>query len=265
LIKKHLVSPPRIDYKGGVAERTIFPNAPITEALLDIRAQLPAQANLAQLATYHDSVKDLYPTKRERHSWQGGFKLNPPGDIEVLQSQGGPDGYLFTSTDGKQIVQARLDGFTFNRLKPYDRWETFRDEARRLWQLYVRVADPKQVTRAALRYINRIEIPLPMKDFKDYILTLPEIAPGLPQGLDKFLMQLVIPLPDTPAKAVITATMEAVTDTDKLPLIFDIDVFRVAAFNVTDEEVWQVFEELHDLKNNIFFESITPKAKELFQ
>lgn len=248
-----------------MAERTIFPNAPITEALLDIRVQLPAEANLAQLATYHDFVKEGYPTKRERHSWQGGFKLNPPGDIEVLQSQGGPDGYLFTSTDGKQIVQARLDGFTFNRLKPYDRWETFRDQARQLWQHYVRVANPKQVTRTALRYINRIEIPLPMKDFKDYILTFPEIASGLPQGLEKFLMQLVIPLPDTPAKAVITATMEPVTDTNKLPLIFDIDVFRVAALDVKDEEAWQVFEKLHDLKNNIFFKSITAKAKELFQ
>jgi len=65
--------------------------------------------------------------------------------------------------------------------------------------------------------------------------------------------------------AVITQTMEAVTDANKLPLIFDIDVFRVAAFEVKDEGVWQVFEKLRDLKNNIFFKSITPKAKELFQ
>lgn len=248
-----------------MAEWTVFPNAPITEALLDIRVQLPVEVNLARLAAYYDSVKELYPTKRERHSWQGGFKLNPPGNIEVLQSLGGPDGYLFTSTDGKQIVQARLDGFTFNRLKPYDKWETFRDEARQLWHLYVQIADPKQVTRAALRYINRIEIPLPMKDFRDYILTLPEIAPGLPQGLEKFLMQLVIPVPDTPAMAVITQTMEPVTDTNKVPLIFDIDVFREAALDVKGEEVWQAFEKLRNLKNNIFFKSITPKAKELFR
>lgn len=248
-----------------MAEWTTFPNAPITEALLDIRVQLPAEVNLARLAMYYDSVKERYPTKRERHSWQGGFKLNPPGNVEVLQSQGGPDGYLLTSTDGKQIVQARLDGFTLNRLKPYDRWETLRDQARQLWQLYVQVAEPQQITRAALRYINRIEIPLPMKDFKDYILTLPEIAPGLSQGLERFLMQLVIPVPDAPTKAVITQTMEPVTDTNKVPLIFDIDVFREAAFDVKGEEVWQAFEKLRDLKNNIFFKSITPKAKELFR
>ena len=42
------------------------------------------------------------------------------------------NGYIFASSDERQIFQARLDGFSFSRLAPYDRWETFRDEARRL-------------------------------------------------------------------------------------------------------------------------------------
>jgi len=248
-----------------VAEWTTFPNAPITEALLDIRVQLPEDVNLAQLATFYDSVKERYPNKRERLSWQGGMKLTPTGDVEVIQSQGGPDGYLLTSSDGKQIVQVRLDAFTSNRLRPYDRWETFRDEARDLWELYVKVAQPKQITRTALRYINRIEIPLPMRDFKDYILTVPEIAAELPQGLAKYLMQLVIPVPEIPATAIITEAMEPAAEPTKVPLIFDIDVFSSKVFEVKDGEWWQVFEKLRDLKNNIFFRSITDKTKELFQ
>ena len=244
---------------------TTFPNAPITEALLDIRVQLPAEVNLAQLTTFFDSVKERYPNKRERQSWQGGLKLGSAGDVEVIQSQGGPDGYLFTSSDGKQIVQARLDGFTFNKLKPYDRWETFRDEAQNLWQLYVKVAQPKQIIRTALRYINRIEVPLPMRDFKDYILTVPEIAGGLPQGLAKYLMQLVIPVPEIPATAIITEAMEPTVVPTNVPLIFDIDVFCLKPFAINDTEVWQAFEKLRDLKNDVFFKSITDKTKELFR
>lgn len=178
---------------------------------------------------------------------------------------GGPDGYLFTSVDGRQVVQARLDGFTFSRLKPYDKWEALRDEARELWQHYVQIASPETVTRVALRYINRIEIPLPMRDFKDYILTTPEIAPALPQGLDSFFMRLVIPDSKTQAVGIVTETVEPVDESGKrLPLIFDIDVFRTAAFNVQDNAMWETFENLHDLKNEIFFKSITSKAKELF-
>lgn len=249
-----------------MVEPTRFPNAPITEALLDIRVKLPLQTDLAKLAAFHDTIKQRYPAKQERVSWRGHIEIKASPVAQVSQSAaGGPDGYLFTSVDGRQVVQARLDGFTFSRLKPYDKWEALRDEARELWQHYVRIASPETVTRVALRYINRIEIPLPMRDFKDYILTTPEIAPDLPQGLDSFFMRLVIPDPKAQAVAIVTETVEPVDESsNRLPLIFDIDVFRMAAFNVQDKTLWETLDQLHDLKNDIFFKSITLKAKELF-
>lgn len=243
-----------------------FPNAPITEALIDIRVKLPSQTDVAKLAAFHDSIKQRYPAKQERVSWRGHIEVKASPVAHASQSAaGGPDGYLFTSADGRQVVQARLNGFTFSRLKPYDKWETLRDEAHELWEQYIRTASPEVVTRVALRYINRIEIPLPMRDFKDYILTTPEIAPELPQGLDSFFMRLVIPDPKAQAAAIVTETVEPIDESsNRLPLIFDIDVFRTAAFNVQDSVMWETFEILHDLKNDIFFKSITPKAKELF-
>ena len=247
-----------------LAERELFRNAPITEALLDIRAILPDHTGLDQLASFHDSVRDRYPNKRDRKIWTGSIHVRAEGP-EIAGSSGGIDGFLFSSVDGKNIVQCRLDGFTFNRLKPYDKWETFREEAFKLWQSYVRIAAPKEITRVALRYINRIEIPLPITDFKDYVLTGPEIAPGLPQGLTGFFMQLTIPITDIPAQAIVTETIEPITETKRLPFILDIDVCRQAAFNVAEHDAWEVFEKLHDLKNHIFFKSITPKARELFR
>ena len=250
-----------------MVETTRFPNAPITEALLDIRVTLPAQTDLAKLATFHNAIKQQYPSKQERLAWRGHVEIKASPVPEVSQSATGePDGYLFTSVDGRQVVQARLDGFTFSRLKPYDKWTTLRDEAQELWQHYVRIASPETVTRVALRYINRIEIPIPMRDFKDYILTTPEIAPDLPQGLGSFFMRLVIQDPNAQAVAIVTETMEPIDESrNRLPLIFDIDVFRMAAFNIQDNAMWEAFEYLHDLKNDIFFRSITLKAKELFQ
>lgn len=248
-----------------MADRTIFPNAPITEALLDIRVTLPEDTRLEQLATFYEGIKENYPNKRERISWQGGFEIEE-GHPKIFEPRGGPDGYMFTSSDGKQIVQARLDGFTFNRLKPYDRWESFRDQSRHFWQIYVDLAKPLQITRTALRYINRIEIPLPMRDFKDYIRTLPEIAPELPQGLERYVMQLYIPVVEVPAMALVTQRMDPVAqDSPVVPLIFDIDVIHPHPLDVNSEEVWEMFEKLHDLKNDIFFKSITEKAKHLFQ
>ena len=51
----------------------------------------------------------------------------------------------------KQLVQARANGFTAHRLAPYEGWETFRHEARRLWDVYRQTVRPK-VARVAVRY-----------------------------------------------------------------------------------------------------------------
>jgi len=247
-----------------MVEREIFGNAPITEALLDIRVVLPENTRLEQLLPFQERVKEWYPNKRDRKLWKSRFHLKEEGP-EISGAVGGADGFFLSSLDGKNIVQCRLDGFTFNRLKPYDKWETMRDEASRLWHDYVSIALPTRITRVALRYINRIEIPLPMNDFKDYSLTGPEIAPGLPQGLAGFFLQLRIPIAETSTQVIVTETIEPITESKRLPFILDIDVFREAAYQVHEPAAWDVLEKLHELKNEVFFKSITPKARELFR
>lgn len=247
-----------------MSEYTVFPNAPITEALLDIRVELPEDVTLARLEVFHDLVKDSFPEKQERISFTTDLKLSQEG-AQALSTSGGPEGYLFRSPTGKKIVQARLDGFTFNKLKPYENWKVFRSEARELWNQYFQITDPIKITRIALRYINKIEIPLPIKDFKEYILTTPEIAPKLPQGLAYFFMRLDIPNPDIGANAIITQTMENPTENQRLPLIFDIDVFQNTTYIGNKTEIWEEFEKLRSFKNDLFFNSITEKTKELFK
>jgi uncharacterized protein (TIGR04255 family) len=78
-------------------------------------------------------------------------------------------------------------------------------------------------------------------------------------------MQLVLPNNDIGATATIVQTMEKPTPEDKLPLIFDIDVWRLAKYTDNTATMWDEFEKLRDFKNNIFFSSITDKAKELFK
>ena len=235
-------------------------NSPIVEAILDIYVKLPNEFTIGNLKELHKSVKKSFPEKQKRIAHALNFNISPEG----VESSGKPDGYLFRSITENKIVQARKDGFSFNKLKPYQNWKTFRTEARKLWNLYFKIAKPLEITRIALRYINRIEIPLPINDFKNYILTNPELAPKLPQKLEFFFMQLVIPKPDISAKAIIIQTIESPVN-NNLPLIFDINVFHEAKFIGNKSEIWEEFEKLHVFKNNIFFDSLTEKAKGLFK
>jgi uncharacterized protein (TIGR04255 family) len=154
-----------------------------------------------------------------------------------------------------------------NKLKPYARWESLRDEARTLWEDYVSVARPNVVRRIALRYINRLELPLPITDFKEYVRTAPDIAPGIPQAISGFFLRLEIPHPNG-VLALVTEAIEPVekrASGDIVPFILDIDVIRQETLSPEAPDLWEKLEELRDVKNEIFFKTITPKTEALFQ
>ena len=240
-----------------------FPNAPITEALLDIKVQQQEGVTLDDLKELHPKLKVRFPEITEQRVFAAKFKVGK----EPAYSPG-PDltlGYLFRSQEEKKVVQYRLNGFTFNKLKPYESWSALKSEAKELWEPYFEKVKPIKILRIALRYINRIEVPLPIKHFNEYILTNPEIAPKLPQHVSHFLMRIELPNEEIPATAMITMTMERPDKPKNLPLIFDIDVFQQVEYKKITDIIWNDFDKLRNFKNDIFFDSITEKTKELFR
>ena len=243
----------------------LFPNPPITESVLEILVKLPNTINIETFKKSHkDLLSERFPESLELREFSAGVKISK--EPSLLPPKNTAIGYHFKSTPNNKLVQFRLNGFAFNKLKPYHNWRSFSSEAKELWVLYRKIAKPMKITRISLRYINRIEVPFPFRDFNEYILTNPQIAPKLPQSVSSFFMRLEVPNDDIPAIAIIIQTMEKPTKDKKLPLILDIDVIREFEYNKKNiSKIWKDFEELHDFKNDIFFNSITDKTKELFR
>lgn len=241
-----------------------FPNAPITEAILDIQVTYPSPVEPARLEAFQDLIRASYPVKQGRTKWQGEIHLGEGAVAQAVRQRA--QGFLFRSADEHRAVQARQDGFTFNWLKRYESWEALRDEARPHWERYRDTFNPEAVTRLGLRYINRIEIPLPFTDFRDYVKTAPDVAPGLPQGVSALFMRLEIPDVERALMGIITETFQAPMDDGKrLPFIFDIDVVSGATFEPNSNAIWETFEKMRDYKNQIFFNSMTEEAFGLFR
>lgn len=239
-----------------------YQKPPITEAIIDLRVELPPASNVIELNKAHGGEEVTYPTVEQLYAAFGQMQIGP----QVSATAGSQHiGYLFRSGEGRQIYQARLDGFTMSRLAPYENWESLRDEARRLWDIYRSVANPSKVSRVAVRYINRIDIPLPLKDFKDYLRTAPEVSPDLPQGLAGYFMQLTIPLEDITSLALINETIIEPASQNVVSVVLDIDIFRNAELPADEEGIWAFFGELRNRKNDVFEACITDEARELFQ
>lgn len=248
-----------------MAEYTFLSNAPITEALIDIRVKIKEDFDVERFQTLHKAISGQYPDKKARHRWEGRFEFKKGGET-VSSGSEMIDGYIFTSADQHQVFQTRIDGFTFNRLKPYDKWDTFRDEAKRLWKLYSNLVSP-EISRVALRFINKFDIPLSPQsvlNFSEYLTAAPIVPEGLPQGVNSFLTRVVIQDPEMDAAAIILQAFEQIIDPRFLPVILDIDVFKKKE-SISEQEAWQSLERLRHFKNDIFFRSITEKTKELFK
>ena len=96
-------------------------------------------------------------------------------------------------------------------------------------------------------------------------MTVPEVAPGLPSGLERFFMQVAIPQPGG-EMATVTSAMHPLQGPDEatVTVIFDIDVYIEQAFSPASDAIWARYESLRQIRNDIFFSSLTEKAKELF-
>lgn len=230
------------------------------EAVIDLRVRFKEEPSSAVLGGLNWASVGDYPSRESIEEQQVAFGGPEPALSSRLI------GYRFTSDDKKRILQARTNGFTFSRLPQYDRWGPFCQEARELWRLYVQSTRPEQVTRVAVRYINRLELPVPIPDFSAYLRNVPEVSPDLPQGLSGFLLQLKIPQTDLPnGMLVINEGLLRSEDPRRAAVLLDIDVFHSAELAPDADGVWDALEGLHDRKNQAFEASITERTRELIR
>lgn len=241
-----------------------LPRAPIVEAILDIRVELPREATIGRLEELGELIKTDYPTKRIRRRWEGELKFEE-GQMLARGESPEIDGFLFWSSDEKQVTQFRLDGFTFSRLKPYQTWEQMQREAKRLWEIYLNGLQPVQATRLALRYINIIAIPSKRVKLEEYFKELVRVPQELPQHFDQFHVRVVLHYPDEKTKAAITQATMPPSTPDSTSLLFDIDVFTETRLEPKDLSIWENFACFRTVKNEIFKHSLTQKAIDLFK
>jgi uncharacterized protein (TIGR04255 family) len=238
--------------------------APIREAIIDLKVS--PQTQLAKLVPLAESLSKTFPKQDDIREGAFGFEVGP-GGFHPKRIDHGIRGKRLTSSDARHIVQLRVDGFTFSRLPPYETWEAMRDAAKPLWSAYLQASGASAVTRAALRYINLMDLPLPISDFKEYLVAPPDVPSRLPQAIGGFFSRVVLVNPDIEGAAVVTQALES-SAANTAQVILDIDVFRDAKdahWAADDQSVWATLERMREFKNLVFFESITERTAELFQ
>lgn len=243
-----------------------LPNAPATEAVLDFRVKPVDGFNVETFKSLKSTLEGEYPDMKGVKTMQVQLKLDAKPEEQYAHEDLGIAGYIFKSADGKYVAQFRRDGFTFNRMAPYTSWEDIFSRTTKLWRIYVDITRPIDVSRIAARFVNRIKIPLPLSYLEEYLTAAPQVPAEWPEVfLNAFVSKVVVQERDSGILANVTQVLENPTTSDYVPLILDIDAYQPVVFNGDHEKILLAFSGLRQMKNRIFFGSLTPKALKLFE
>jgi len=253
---------------AAMVEREHFKNAPITEAIIDIRVENTNKVSLNTLKEITDMLPENFTEIKEQNRILTEFQIRSdenPG-VDVNEREKLQIGYFCSTQDGHNVAQIQKDGFTFSELKPYSDWDTFSGKARKIWEIYYQNTGCASFPRLAVRYINHMEFPLEFgEDFGKFLVVLPKIPNELPQTMANFLTRATITNPEEECDAHITQAFLPPSKKGFINVLLDIDVVKMNNDNVKPEEIWTTLEKLKTFQNDIFFNYTTKEARELFR
>jgi len=236
-------------------------NAPIVEAVIDIRVLRDLAASPDTFPGLTSSICQRYSQAGSIHSLEARFGIESGKEIPPAQRRADL-GWRYQA--GPEVVQFRVDGFTFSRLEPYTNWEEVFGEAFRLWEIYLNLASPKQLSRIAVRYINRMTVTGSRK-IGDFLAAPPMIPKPVPPNIRDFLTRVHVEDKSRNSAAVIVQALEPQFDPNVMSLLLDIDAYNELTIVPTDPNLPVLFQRLRELKNEIFYASVTEECVEMYQ
>jgi len=242
--------------------------APIIEAIVDIDCDMPPKFDLAEHeAAAKEAFSEPYPMFEAQVSENHKIELQADKSLQHRVKRG-LAAFRFRNGDGRQLVQVRAQGFSFNRLAPYTTLDDYLAEIERCWKLYAALTGPTQIQSIKLRYINRILLPLfnsEVMDLADFFEVIPQLPSQSNLELTGFLNQYGAVEVDTGNLANIVLTVQE-AEAGQLPIIFDISVIHQKPGEIEDWPwILSKIMSLRSLKNRIFQNTLTQQCLELFQ
>lgn len=244
-------------------------HAPIVEAVIAIDVGTPlSDEQMRDVEKAASTFQSEYPISEPLGLFHVQLNMGGGRPPEQTTQSDATFGRKYVSGDKTQLVVFRRSGFSFSRLPPYQRWTSFRNEAKRFWDIYRLAAGPMPIVRFGLRYINRISVPIG-ENVNKYLRLFPEVPDnrdGTPRIINASFMRVDSMLKEIDnGRLIIQQAALPPQDPDTATLSLDFDITVQVPQSVSEEYVWDTLEIARNLKNEIFVDSLTPEFLETFR
>ncbi len=234
---------------------------PIREAVFDIRIdKLPTSA-LDELKNFNKELSGEFPKIRARFSYTGNlrFSTDAPPKTEAASE---PTGFQFITESGNKLLQVTLDGIAYNIIRDYRGWELHFEQFQAYWDIFKRLFNPQVVERTGSRFINECKFVIKEKRIEDFINYSPHVSKKISENVNNFFMQTQVAFAGD--NSAIIKEFVDISKAENTTLILDIDVYNTRKILITDYNLDDYFPNIREIKNQIFEDYFTNKAKELF-
>lgn len=184
----------------------------------------------------------------------GKSKLDGVSDAKIQS-------YIYMTSDQKERVELLENTATYASELPYAGWEAFVNKVDDFLSLLSRVLDNVEIKRTSIRFVNRFLI----EEFdnpEDYFTTVISKAGEALYPLRQYGFRLQYDVPETSIYAIVNQSVENDV-ANKFSYLLDIDVLEKQSILFEKETILSCLNHLRDIKNKIFFDSITEKTKAL--
>jgi uncharacterized protein (TIGR04255 family) len=239
-----------------------FKNAPIREAVLNISYQKLPHDYVERFEKIQSKLHADFSEMRPIEAHQKSIAFGNSQEV-IPPDTSWKHGYQIWNANKAELYTARLDGFSYNKLKPYKDGKTALKKMLEGWKILKSIAPECQITSMSVRNINVIEIPEARFEIEDYF----KVYPHLPTSLEKYdvsNLYLKTVLNMKHAKTMGTITLAGMPNNEKgqAQILLDIETTRVCD---NKSNMKEDFISLNFLKDEIFFSAITTKCKRLFR
>ncbi|MBR0647127.1 TIGR04255 family protein [Plastoroseomonas hellenica] len=234
--------------------------APITEAVFDLQFESPLSE--ADMRGAGREFQAAYPKAEDELEVRLEMRLAPQGLAPEIKPVATLSGLKLTGTSGDQLVVIKLKEFSSNKLAPYQSWEDFEPVC---WDNYMTLKKKvgyRKITRMALRYINRIDVPSLQVGTANYI----NFGLSAPFESDSSSFSSTV--------ACFHEGFVANLNIARLPVsplfrhtsfLLDIDIWLSDNVPQKDGELREAFGRLRTSKNSLFESLITDQSRALFE
>ena len=236
-----------------------YAKPPIVEAVLEFRFQ--PELSKAQVSKAVKSFRG-FPVKEEEVRIEAKMEIGAR-KVDVQERFAG---FKLSLSDRTRIVIARTESIAFAELAPYSGWENFSQYAQSSWKAWRKTLGPQKLTRLGLKYINRIDIPVPPSepvDAERYVTILPRVPDF--GGVDAlYTMQVRTSIPSHTLNVTINTSIVHSPVPNNTSILLDIDLDRQQDVPQRKKLLWTTMASMRIVKNAVFKACVKDAARELF-